>query len=267
MNLIYKCSFCERSFDAKCACSYHQNRCINNPNSEKYKTFNKKRKCKNCGKFYTFNDFVSENFCSRSCANTRHHSNETKQKISKSVNSFNSLHHRAKKAKKTTNCLYCGKTISISYKYKACKDCFYKHMPSGFREKLSAAGRKSAANSKNIRRSKNEILFSEFIKEKFQDILCNVNMFNGWDADVIIPQLKIAILWNGSWHYKDIFGQLKQIQNRDKIKYKEIVKTGYMPYIIVDLGRYSENKCKFEFERFCKFLDIINTLKLCSAKD
>ena len=29
-------------------------------------------------------------------------------------------------------------------------------------------------------------------------------MFNGWDADVILPDLKIAIMWNGIWHYKQV---------------------------------------------------------------
>lgn len=29
-------------------------------------------------------------------------------------------------------------------------------------------------------------------------------MFNGWDADIIIEDLKIAILWNGKWHYEKI---------------------------------------------------------------
>lgn len=98
------------------------------------------------------------------------------------------------------------------------------------------------------------------MKKKFPDILHNVPMFNGWDADIIIPSKNIAILWNGRFHYEDIFGQLKQIQNRDKIKYNEIVKNGYMPYIVVDLKKYSKNKCEDELKRFDNFLNILYNL-------
>lgn len=70
--------------------------------------------------------------------------------------------------------------------------------------------------------------------------------------------MKIAILWNGVWHYENICGQLKQVQNRDKIKYSEIVKAGYMPYIIVDLGKFSKKKCFKELERFNSFIESLN---------
>lgn len=70
--------------------------------------------------------------------------------------------------------------------------------------------------------------------------------------------MKIAILWNGKWHYENIMGDLKQIQNRDKIKYDEIVSFGYMPYIITDLGRFSKVKCEVEFKRFEEFLSLLN---------
>ena len=47
-----------------------------------------------------------------------------------------------------------------------------------------------------------------------------------WDADIIIHDYKIAILWNGAWHYKQISknSSLIQIQNRDVIKINEIKK-------------------------------------------
>ena len=30
------------------------------------------------------------------------------------------------------------------------------------------------------------------------------SIFNGWDADIILTDLKIAILWNGKWHYEKL---------------------------------------------------------------
>ena len=41
--------------------------------------------CENCGKLVT-EKFGSGRFCSRSCANTRHHSKETRNKIKDSLN-------------------------------------------------------------------------------------------------------------------------------------------------------------------------------------
>ena len=37
-------------------------------------------------------------------------------------------------------------------------------------------------------------------------------MFNGWDADIILPDYKIAILYNGKWHYEEISKQVSLIQ-------------------------------------------------------
>ena len=81
-------------------------------------------------------------------------------------------------------------------------------------------------------------------------------MFNGWDADIILPDLKIAVLWNGKWHYEKITKKhsVKQVQNRDKIKIQEIIQTGYKPYIIKDMGKYKVNFVKDEFEKFQKYI-------------
>ena len=77
-------------------------------------------------------------------------------------------------------------------------------------------------------------------------------MFNGWDADVIIPELKIAVLWNGKWHYEEIMKgtSLSQIQNRDKIKIKEIKRANFHPYVIKDMGRYNADFVKAQFDMF-----------------
>ena len=84
----------------------------------------------------------------------------------------------------------------------------------------------------------------------------NEPMFNGWDADIILPQYKLAILWNGPWHYKQVTKEhnLKQVQNRDRIKKYEIEKTGYTCYIIKDIKRRDKNKIEIEFNRLLKYL-------------
>jgi hypothetical protein len=82
-----------------------------------------------------------------------------------------------------------------------------------------------------------------------------------WDSDVILPKEKIAVLWNGVWHYKKIHSNhsLKQVQTRDKIKLDAIKRTGYTPYIIKDMGKEDLEFVKEQFDIFIKWLEHIKT--------
>ena len=66
----------------------------------------------------------------------------------------------------------------------------------------------------------------------------------------------MAVLWNGKWHYQKITKKhsLKQVQNRDKIKLKEIVKAGFTPYIIKDEGVENKAFVEAEFVKFQAFV-------------
>jgi hypothetical protein len=118
----------------------------------------------------------------------------------------------------------------------------------------SKGGKVSA--TKQSRRSKNEVYFSELCAKEFE-ITTNEPYFDGWDADVIIHSKKVAILWNGQWHYKQITKaqSLLQVQTRDKIKMSIIEKYGYTPYIIKDVGRFNTKFVEQEFEVF-RFMQI-----------
>jgi len=111
-------------------------------------------------------------------------------------------------------------------------------------------GGKVSATRQN-KRSKNEIYFSELCAKEFE-ITTNEPFFDGWDADVIIHSEKTAILWNGVWHYKQIMKSqsLKQVQARDKVKTAIIEKYGYIPYVIKDMGKYDKAFVEQEFEIF-----------------
>jgi hypothetical protein len=114
-----------------------------------------------------------------------------------------------------------------------------------------AGGLASARSQREVRRSKNEIEFARLCKLQFGNVLENVAMFDGWDADVILPALKIAVLWNGKWHYESIANHnLAQVQARDKIKLTKILEAGYTPYVIKDLGRHNPLLVQEEFEKF-----------------
>jgi hypothetical protein len=98
------------------------------------------------------------------------------------------------------------------------------------------------------KRSKQEIELYNLCKDHFGEtaVTNNEKIFNGWDADILIYDHRIAILWNGPWHYKEMgFSNhsLKQVQNRDIIKIKEIYAMGWTPIVFED--RYYTPKSAF----------------------
>lgn len=272
---MYICKYCGKEFDDIHKRVGHENVCKERPDYEEIIAKrklggknariiqNKKRAlprktyqcvCEKCNKEFEITCIESQYFyikhfyCSRSCANTRIHSEETKQKISNSL----------KKEKKIRYCLDCGVEITSKSRSGYCKKCVFKHrkISEEGRRNLSKAGRKSVYNQQNRKRSKNEIGFCELCMNHFKNVKHNENIFNGWDADVILEDYKIAILWNGPWHYKQISKKvsLESIQNRDKIKIKEIQNCGYYPYIIKDMGKYNEKKITEEFDKLVEFI-------------
>lgn len=227
----------------------------------------KVRYCINCGK--QLNSVNQKKFCSKKCSaeynNPRRGkmSEKTKNKIRMTLLNDPSLTH-----KKLRKCIICGK----EYYYKKgintkkicsveCRKEYEKNRKQYITvdslKRISEKARKSIQKQGDARRSKNEMLFCRLCEERFANVKHNATMFNGWDADVILTDYKVAVLWNGAWHYKQISKKtsLKQIQNRDRIKISEIKKYGYVPYIIKDMGRYSEEKVYKEFEQLKKYLE------------
>ena len=204
-------------------------------------------------------------FCSCSCAakyNNRlrdNPSDETRKKISESL----LVYHQTVKPRKEYVCRVCGKKYHIgengSTRMFCSKECLNeyrsnrkKYLSSESISKLSEAGRHSVRNQEENRRSRNEVYFCKLCEEHFANVKHNEPMFNGWDADIIIEDNKMAVLWNGKWHYQVIKkGQsVEQIQNRDRIKIQEIENCGYKPYIIKDMGKYNPKFVEDEFKRF-----------------
>ena len=122
--------------------------------------------------------------------------------------------------------------------------------------RLSSGGRHSVKIQGENRRSKNEKYFCELCEKYFKNVKHNEPIFNGWDADVIIEDVKIAVLWNGKWHYQKIKENhfVEQVQNRDKIKIKEIKECGYTPYVIKDMGKYKPQLVEEEFEKLKEYI-------------
>ncbi len=106
------------------------------------------------------------------------------------------------------------------------------------------------------------------LTQKFGE--CNNSIFvdrNGgkWDADVIIHDHKIAVLWNGAWHFRKLREghSVAQVQNRDRIKMAVIKANGYIPYVIEDEGLSSKEKDRLALVKaeWVKFLAFVETLQ------
>jgi len=221
--------------------------------------------CKNCKNPHD-GGYGSGVFCSCKCARG-YSTKEKRQEINKKVSLINSQkfdHARIEKKKST--CPQCKESFEWKYGDKVFCDrkCFNlfikKHGVAIVNEtskqkeqRLKLArlnGAKSSKIQSEIRRSKNEKFFADLCKNHFgEEVLTNQSMFNGWDADVIIPSKKIAVLWNGKWHYEKITKKhsVEQVQNRDRIKNEEIRRCGFKPYIIEDRGAYNEEFVKNQF--------------------
>lgn len=232
-----------------------------NPNIKKKRILN----CEKCGGKYEIlvsdKRFIKGKYkknCSYKCSNARILVEEVKNKISKTLcdknkdnknkvnknkvnkNKDNRSKKEIKNFKEERNCLLCDKIFECS-KTSSRKYC-----------SLNCVGSIGGRNSVQGKRSKNEELFYDLCKNKFGNVTHNENIFNGWDADIILHNEKIAIMWNGVWHYKKIkkSHSLEQVQNRDKIKIEEIKKCGYSPYVIKDMGKFNPKFVEIEFNLF-----------------
>lgn len=251
--------------------------------------------CPKCGKHFTlvlseskFKSGRYPKFCSRACANSRgEYSEERKLKISQGIRQhlidigYQYVDKREARARNKSNkprkprkprlrkvltvtkvCECCGKEFIVPANHRNRKYCCKECMIQTRHNKLSEAGKKSALVQGENRRSKNEKMFCDLCEQLFEHVDHNQSIFNGWDADILIYDLKIAVLWNGVWHYKKITKQhsVEQVQNRDRIKIKEIEQAGWVPYIIEDKGSYNPDFVKNEFNKFIEVLQLDNAI-------
>ena len=208
-------------------------------------------KCENCEQ-HNNGEYGSGRFCSSKCArgfSTKNKRLEINQKVS------NTLKGRGN-PNIIKNCILCNNDFIIKHSKRfqlccsrSCASVLYSNTEKGHLHHVKMGLISSLSQN---RRSKNEILFFELCKNVFKNVDCNKPIFNGWDSDIIIHDIKTAVMWNGKWHYEKITKKhsVSQVQNRDKIKTKEIINFGYLPFIIKDMGKYNENFVKEQFHLF-----------------
>lgn len=164
-------------------------------------------------------------------------------------------------------CIWCNKEYNVKRREQQyCnKICANKKLNSNSelnKERGRIGGNKSLQMFS--RRSKAEIDFANLCIDHFgsNNIICNKLFFkdknnNYWDADIIITHLKIAILYNGVFHYKRVYKdqKLERMIAKDKLKQQIIIQNGYTYYIVKDLKSYNK---KFVVEQFNLFIHKLN---------
>jgi hypothetical protein len=223
--------------------------CIRDKSSKKISS-----KCLHCGaEFITSDRHDAKKCCCSECAHKYSQSfvdPETQSDIAKKSWEIRKLSFVYKTQTKRISCIICNNNFVGKIGKTCCSEACSKI-------RRSVLGRKSAELQRETRRSKNEIAFANLCKTAFQNVQTNERIFNGWDADVILPNEKIAVLWNGNWHFKKItqLHSVQQVINREKIKIDEIRKMGYTPYIVEDRGRYNLSFVRSEFKKFRLFIE------------
>ena len=216
--------------------------------------------CEKCGCEHD-GEYGSGRFCGKECARsfaTWRRREEINSKVSRTLKTKSErLYTRIM----FLTCRHCKKLFVVKHSKRdriyCSVDCTLEHQAQV--EKHAGArlgGQRSSQKRSKVKRSKNEIYFAKLCSEKFENVMTNKAMFNGWDADVILEEHKIAILWNGPWHYKKITRKhsLEQVQNRDTLKIKAIELAGFTPYIIKDMGKENKKFVEKEFEIFLLWL-------------
>lgn len=190
----------------------------------------------------------SGRFCSRKCAAvpgiTKSHT--ANSSISRSERLKNYHKKRGRKWPRTLRCKHCGGLFEATRSVKNCGPACT-HLSRQANGRLN--GIKSACSQR--RRSKNERLFAILCKRYFGLVHTNAPIFENWDADVVIPRFKLAVLWNGPWHRVKLTSRhsLKQVQTRDRLKIEAIIRCGFTTRVIEDHGRYNPSFVKDQFSK------------------
>lgn len=204
-------------------------------------------------------------FCSRKCANSRVWTED--DRIKKSI--------AAKKSKKVLAANIINQPLAVAAKANKprieparhpsiCIECGKTHFVRGYqlkRRKFCCGTCRNKYNNKFIKgsRSKAEILLEKTLLETFPDLNILFNdrlVLDGLELDVYIPQLKIAIEWNGIFHYRSTKGSvLEQYIKKDELKQERCKKLNINLLVVKDMTS-NPKYVKSEIDNLVKTISI-----------
>lgn len=206
--------------------------------------------CLNCQTLFIAKSGSTGKFCSSSCSAKFNNKKRGKQspehvlkRTQKRIETISNGFYQAARPFVSityTHCTNCDKLMAarINRVRKTCsKECRD--------QRRSYCGKQLAQAISN--RSKAEDALYQLCLTLPTSVFPNYIIQDGWDADIVMPDIKLAIAWNGPWHYKEIVGlthSLKQVQNRDRIKQKLFEQLGWTFVIFED--RYFTPETAFD---------------------
>lgn len=207
--------------------------------------------CENCGKLVT-EKYGSGRFCSRACANTRKHSDETKQKIRKAL----------VKPTETRFCNVCGKVLGYKNTSGLCLQCF-KHRPKTEESKIkqSITMKSKGYPRWNIHRNEPsyaekffmQVLQNNSIDYSFEYAVPNQgNHFYYLDFFIEKDNFKIDLEIDGEQH--------KYRKEHDNIRDAFLEKQGYLVYRISWNNINTESGKLYMKEKIAKFISFYDSL-------
>ena len=217
--------------------------------------------CKHCNTALPYNK-RKNTFCSPICSKhyndihtIRSHTPETKLKISQArIHQTNIGSRSVDKYMKFTyrNCKVCN-SVFVWHRKKPGPN----HCCSAQCLHIHRSNKARTNPGLGTKRSKLEIQLFNLCNSHFTSVLSNYKIIDNWDADIVIPEYKIAILWNGPWHYKEMHignHSLKQVQNRDNIKIKLFESINWNIFVFED--RHYTPQSAFDYIiNWCATLD------------
>lgn len=231
---IYICKHCGKSFNTKQALGGHAVTHVKTIYDTQFELYNQNPKlCLQCQNPIPY-EKRNNKFCGSSCGATYSNKRKgprseiSKQKTRETLSNRKRVPRQPLPPKTNIEfcqCKICDKKFVWNNITKGSKKCCSKECSI---KNFSLQGRKN--KNIGVKRSKDEIKLFELCDAYYNNVTNNEKIFNFWDADILLNDYKIAILWNGPWHYQDMPGlthSLKQVQNRDRIKKKEIEKAGW----------------------------------------
>lgn len=232
---------------------------------QKFKTeklnnwISEQHRCECCGKIMT-EYFGVGRFCSRACANSRNHTEETKQKISDGLNNSDKINH-INKIKKY--CVVCGNPLNFNNKSGYCKNCYKPTITEEQKLKQSETMKLRGYPRWNIHR--NEPSFAE---KFFKKVLFNNNIQYEFDYNVENDKHHFYILdfyinKRGVKIDLEIDGQQHEWEERkihDKIRDEFLTSLGYIVYRIKWNEITSETGKQSMKLKIDEFIDFYNKL-------